>query len=310
MKNTTSETNAVPIRHMKFDFDESKAAKYCWNNNSWGSAYILTFSAFIPAGERFVVEAVRAFRDEIDDPELKAQVTSLIGQEANHSRVHAEFNAMYDLKGMPVSAMARMSEKVYLELLMPRIPRTTRLAIACAIEHITAIMAEKAFGDELAQLEMFDEITGEFLLWHLLEELEHKSIAYDLYEHVDGRYLHRLFAFVLIWSLSVPLGLYSVRQMLKVPGFNQGKRKNRRGSWYFARDFFSSSSKLFSYFRPGFHPGESDTDDMLLQWREALFGKDGSLNKHVTKVVFPKVRKMVTDAAQSASTPPFALGGA
>lgn len=294
-KETKNDSETVPIRHMQFNFDESKAAKYCWNNNSWGSAYILTFSAFIPAGERFVVEAVRAFRDEIQDPELKAKVTSLIGQEATHSRVHAEFNEIYDLKGLPVKAMAEMSEKIYLEYLMPNLPKKTRLAIACAIEHMTALMAEKSFGDNLKDMDMFDTMARDFLVWHLLEELEHKSIAYDLYEYVDGSYLHRMLALFLIVSVSVPAGLYSVRQFLKVPGFSQGKPKNRKGSTYFRKNFFSMYPKLFAYLRPSFHPNDSDTSAMLEQWRENLFGQNGTLSHSVTKIIFPKITAMVAE---------------
>ena len=48
-------------------------------------------SALIPHGEKLVIDAVRARRDEIRDPALRARVSALIGQEAMHSKVHQAF---------------------------------------------------------------------------------------------------------------------------------------------------------------------------------------------------------------------------
>jgi predicted metal-dependent hydrolase len=36
-----------------------------------------------------------------------------------------------------------------------------------------------------------------------------------------------------------------------------------------------------SYFRPGFHPNDRDTEAVLDDWREKLFGADGSLRPQV-----------------------------
>lgn len=36
--------------------------------------------------------------------------------------------------------------------------------------------------------------------------------------------------------------------------------------------------ELRDYNRPGFHPDDSDTTELVTQWRQALFGEDGTLN--------------------------------
>lgn len=292
MKNSNpSEKNPVPIRHMNFNFDASKAAKYCWDNNSWSSAFILTFSAVIPAGERLVIDAVREFRDKTADPELKARVTGLIGQEATHSKVHEKFNNMYDLKGLPVNELARLSEKVLLELFSKRTPKKTRLAIACGIEHFTAVMAEDIFNGNSDRMDNLDGVTRDFMVWHLIEELEHKSVAFDLYEEMDGSYLHRIAAFILIWSVCVPLGLYGVQQFLNTPGFSQGRKNNREGIKTQFSFFRSYAPTLLSYFRTDFHPDNIDTTDALEHWRGVLFGKKGKLTKFVTKTITVKKKQ-------------------
>jgi predicted metal-dependent hydrolase len=35
---------------------------------------------------------------------------------------------------------------------------------------------------------------------------------------------------------------------------------------------------LAEYHRPGFHPNDRDTTGLIAEWRDALFGRDGSLN--------------------------------
>lgn len=281
----------VPIRHMEFDFDPSKAPKYCWDNNSWGSGFILTFSAFIPAGERFVIDAVREFRDQTKDPELRERVTGLIGQEAAHSKIHAEFNNMYDVKGLPINKLVKKSEQVYLKFLLPRIPKKTALAIAAGIEHVTAVLAEGALGRDKESLNKMEGVTRDFLVWHLLEELEHKSVAFDLYEEIDGGYFHRIFAFLFIWAVSIPFGIYALREILKTPGFTQGRKKNGKGQYYFVDMTRKSSAQFLSYFRRGFHPDDIDTEELLQNSIELLFGEKGELKEFVTNVITPESRR-------------------
>ena len=47
---------------------------------------------FLTYGEDLVIETARHHREFIQDPILKQRVTSLIGQEAIHSKLHNEFN--------------------------------------------------------------------------------------------------------------------------------------------------------------------------------------------------------------------------
>ena len=44
-------------------------------------------------GERFFIDAVRHYRDHLQDPELKKAATAFIGQEAMHGREHDDYNA-------------------------------------------------------------------------------------------------------------------------------------------------------------------------------------------------------------------------
>lgn len=289
----------VPIRHMDFDFDESEVSKYCWDNNAWYSAYIMTFSAVLPAGERFIIDSVRALREKIREPDLRDRATGLIGQEAIHSRIHQRFNDIYELKGIPMHRIEKLSHKLYVDFILPKLSDENRLAIACGIEHMTAIMAEETFGSQPQKLEMLDPVARDFIAWHLLEELEHKSVAFDIYNELDGSYVRRIAAFLGIWAVSIPFGLYSVDRMLRTPGFAQSRKKHLEGIaelWDFA---VGISPKLAEYFRPDFHPDDSDTTELLETWKKKLFGKKGRIARHVTRTVLPGSRRRAQSRKQA-----------
>lgn len=284
-----SQAREVPIRHVAFPFDTERMATYCWRDDAFSSAFILTFSAFIPHGERLVIEAVRAYRDQLSDPELAARVAGLIGQEAMHSRVHEEFNAAYLAKGLPMDRVDAAGRWFFTRLLPDVLSPEMQLAVTCAIEHFTALMAERSFREpELS--EHLDPAARAFLLWHLLEECEHKSVAIDVYRAtVDDERLRAL-AMVFILASSSMIFAYSMAVLLRTPGFAQGPLAEARGFlyWFGPRGYFARMQRgLGRYYRRDFHPDQIDTDAMLETWRERLFGAEGQLTPYVRKTLHP-----------------------
>ena len=80
----------LPIRrNLKFNLNPAKALT--WHRDGLNvSQFLNTMSLFFPVGERFFIDSVRHYRDQITDSELKKAVTAFIGQEAMHGREHEE----------------------------------------------------------------------------------------------------------------------------------------------------------------------------------------------------------------------------
>lgn len=281
----------VPIRHMEPDFDESEVARYCADENAWYSACVLTFSALLLAGERFIIDSVRDLRDQIDDPKLRHRATERIDQGATRSRIHRTFNELYALKGLPMRRIEELSYNVYVGTILPRLSARNRLAIACGIEHMTTVVAAEVLGSQPEEIESLDQTAREFLAWRLLKELEDKSVAFDIYKELGGGSIRRILALLGLWAVSIPLGVYSVDRMLKTPGFDQGLKDRREGYrrlWNFFLDF---SPRLVDYFRPDFHPDNINTSDLVEAWKEKLVGKKGALARKVARTVTPDARQ-------------------
>ena len=91
-------------RNLKFGLPAGKALS--WNPGGLHiSQFYNTLSIFFPAGERFFIQSVRNYRQEITDAHLKEQVSAFIGQEGFHTREHEEYNEALVAAGMPIEAM-------------------------------------------------------------------------------------------------------------------------------------------------------------------------------------------------------------
>ncbi len=126
----------IPPRNIKFSHDYYSARRYPIADNAFASSVIAVLSGIFPPGERFFVESVRHFRDQITDPELKAQVSGFIGQEALHGREHERLNAIFSDMGIRVD-FAEKGVKMGLSIL-ERFSPEQQLACTIFMEHFTA----------------------------------------------------------------------------------------------------------------------------------------------------------------------------
>ena len=151
-----------------------------WSNNSIAEQVFLdNFSCYLPLGERFFVDSVRHFEDRIKNNKLREEVKCFIYQEAQHSISHKNFNQAMFSK----NKLARISE-LYIQSLLEisRIIYTKRfqLSITTAAEHFTAIISDALLTFEEAFLRKNNLKVARMWLWHAIEEIEHKSVAFDV----------------------------------------------------------------------------------------------------------------------------------
>lgn len=270
----------IPPRRMDFDFVEADAPRYFYGNDPFLSHFWNTFSSLLPEGEAFFVQAVRHYRDQITDPLLKAQVAGFIGQEAMHSKEHLAFNNMMGSKGMPMEALHRDIGWL-LKAAAKYTPKSVQLAATVCLEHYTAIIAEQLLREPSHQQMIQDPNAMKMWMWHAVEENEHKNVAYDLYEKTVGNYWLRAGTMIpTTIILAMVMIVFQARmmaadkQLLKV-------RQNARGLAYlWGRNglFPRLAPQFFDFFRRDFHPSQHDTDALLDEWREKLFGANGLLN--------------------------------
>lgn len=280
---------SVPTRRISFEESlEGLTKHFAVDGDLILSHLAVSLSSMFPDGEEFFVRSVRAFRDEITDPDLKRQVAGFIGQETVHGREHRALNQRLDQLGYPAQRFERVTRRA-LAFRERVATKKSNLAATAGLEHFTAVLAELIMGDEEVRDLFGEPAVRDLFLWHALEESEHKAVAFDVYKAVGGSERTRVltmkmvrFGFVAGLAVQIVISLLGDRATYR-PG-------NLRRSWRRFRQSPLARRELWDqlrdYDRPDFHPDDRDTDGLLEHWRAELFGDEGTLNdKLVTRAV-------------------------
>jgi predicted metal-dependent hydrolase len=260
----------IPQRDIRFEFRPEDLRT--WHPDGPHVAHFFNaMSIFFPEGERFFIEAVRHYRDRIDDPRLAEDVQAFVGQEAMHSREHRRYNQALADAGLPVERL-----EGWLGGFLGRVRKRTspieRLAVTIALEHFTAILAGQVLRDETVGDEA--EELPRLWRWHAIEETEHKAVAYDLFQAItaDARGAYFLRTGVMLSTSAIFWFLVFRFHWALVEA--DGIAGDWRGWGRLARFLFVTPGALrrltfpwLQYFRPGFHPWQDDNHHLGQAWK-------------------------------------------
>src|SRR5436305_10779985 len=198
MAMTQISSHEVPMRPMEFDdWLDDLPKHFARDGDILGSHTLTVLSSVFPDGEDFFVRSVERVRDRIDDPHLRENVEGFIGQESMHGREHRVLNERLAELGYPTRAIG-----VYIRKTLGWRERIQsekfNLAVTAALEHYTATLAETILSDPEARAEVGHEGVRHLLMWHALEEAEHKAVAFDVYKAVGGTERMRQAAMVVV----------------------------------------------------------------------------------------------------------------
>ncbi len=270
----------VPVRrNLEFHVAHNRINNWNSGGTHWTS-FLNTLSIFFPAGERFFIQSIRNYRDQITDPQLKKAVAAFIGQEAFHTREHEDYNIAMAEAGLGVEKMEKAVEEL-LDFAQKRLPKPMQLAVTVSLEHLTALMAELVLVDDHF-FKGSDARYHALWQWHAMEETEHKGVAYDVYNQVVGTgakaYAIRtgtfLAANVIFWSLFY-------RYYFKVMKA-QNEHLNLKG-WMKSFNYQFGRSGMLSrmlpewldFFRPSFHPWDKNNSHHLQRAEELMKQVEG-----------------------------------
>jgi len=266
---TTARTpRTIPVRKGSFSFDE---APTYWCDGEPSLTHLLNaLSVSFPDGERMFMEAVAHFRKDLKDPALRKEVAHFLAQEAEHAKAHEAFNAWVASRGFDLEPLyASVRERIALG---KKASPQFRLAVTCALEHFTAIMAEQLL-QEPDLLARFAPEMQKLWLWHAVEETEHKAVAFDVYQEVDGSYARRVLVMMLITVRFTTHVAWMKRQLMKNDPRSGGLLSNVRGAWTLWGNpgwFRKLVPAYLDYYRRDFHPWDRDTEAALERAREKL----------------------------------------
>lgn len=247
------------------DVDFAPVPRHWLAGNAAATAVSNGVSLLFPHGERFFVRAVKHFLDRIDDPGLRAQVKGFFGQEGRHAREHERFNEILRRQGFEIDRFLEAYDRIS-RWIEARTPPKLRLAVTAACEHFTAILAEGAFRKGV--LDNAAPEMRELLAWHAAEELEHKSVAFDVLQTIDPSYALRMaglaYATVTLGGFWLWGAVVLMRQ--EQLGLGRIRREVRRtpAEHHVVRRVFLRGIR--QYIARDFHPSRNPTDRIAGEW--------------------------------------------
>ncbi|WP_030961686.1 metal-dependent hydrolase [Streptomyces sp. NRRL S-378] len=154
----------------------------------------------LPAGERWFVHVYKQALPYIEDERLREDVVGFIGQEAMHAAAHDDVLPQLKRLGLDPTPYTAQVDWLFEKLLGDRtLPPgrarrwwlMERVAMIAAIEHYTAFLGDWVLNADALDRRGADPTMLDLLRWHGAEEVEHRSVAFDLFMHVDGGYRRR-----------------------------------------------------------------------------------------------------------------------
>jgi len=267
-----------PIRPRRVSFDWEKTPLHWIPGDPVGTHMINSFHIVLPEGEKWFIQCVKDATPHIKDAKLREEIKGFIGQEMVHARSHqGVLDRLLEQNGIDVSKITGPAGKgnaerpAQMAALKDKSKRKWRrrllfeLAAVASIEHYTAVLGQWIMDNDNLDKAGVDPTMLDLLRWHGAEEVEHRSVVFDVYQQMGGRYPLRVAAWVvslffLYWAL-IGGTLYllkqdpTIKKKVTFPRVYRSYRKSvRRG--HIPGIFKLLLGEAPVYLKPSHHPSQ------------------------------------------------------
>lgn len=256
----------IVVRRIPFALEEGIDPVWHPEMPEW-SHMINGASLTMPYLEPFLIRSIKEALPRIDDPQLRAEAQAFVEQEAQHFQNHRRYNEMLKANGYAVLADVEESYRDEYGAMADR-PLRWKLAYTAGFETMTIGVTEWLIRKRHKLFRNADPQVSSFVLWHMVEETEHKSVAIDVYRACFNDYFARIRG-LFRGSLHVALlSRRAYRAMLIADGRWNQWRSRLRVYAMVASFFLHVSPAMLRAMLPGYHPQRVADPDWAAIWGE------------------------------------------
>ncbi len=278
--NTSTIDHSPDLTIRKFLIDLENGFPRHWHSNHAFETQLYNALSFsFPAGEQAFIDSVRDCLPMLPADSrydtLRATAKNFIAQEATHRRVHERYNAVLAEQGL-VNHWQDWIPKRLAKFKAKGVHPMNFLATTVAYEHMTAVLADILFAHPV----LLDKATPDMQAlwrWHSSEESEHRSLAFDLYAALGGKYRNRIICYVIaIFWFVVETGAQTINNLW------HDKTLLKPSTWWqFLIHEFHPTKGMFwlmtplmlSFFSRNFHPWKNQSQTPAKAWLNANTGR-------------------------------------
>lgn len=274
--------DGYPAYRRKVRFDWSNTPLHWVPDDPFATHVMNVLHLLLPAGERWFIQVVNEAEPLVDDAELRAAIKPFIQQESWHAWAHQMVLEHLAEQGIDTKPYTEKLQK-WLSTLgdqKPNWPRVLqrwwlyrRLADVAALEHFTAVLGQWVIQNRGLDYAGTDATMLDLLRWHGAEEIEHRSLVFDVYQNVCGSYPLRALSMLVTAPQFVFWWLAGVR-FLMVHDPTIDARPRWRDWLRAAREYkVPGPWKLIvtvplRYLRPRHHPDHEASTQMAMDYLE------------------------------------------
>lgn len=185
----------ITVRRPDFDYGETPR-NWMPRNPSFG--YRLNGGSLtLPYLEPYLIRVMRQAKEALGDrrPDLQHDIDRFNGQEANHFKLHARYNAMLRERYEGIEEI-EAEIKADFERMLREESLEWNLGYSAGFETTGMVVAQCFFDGCRDSLEEADPAVRGLWGWHLAEEYEHRCVAFDVFRALGGGYIDRVKMFV------------------------------------------------------------------------------------------------------------------
>ncbi len=278
------EPDHILLQARNVEFDWSNLPMHWIPGDPFSTHVLNVLHLLLPAGEEWFVDTFKEALPLIEDEQLRDDVVGFIGQEAMHSNAHSGVLIHLKEKGLDPTPFTDQMEWTFKKILGPR-PLTglreknhliERLAVIAAIEHITAFLGDWVLNAEGLDRAGVHPTMLDLLRWHGAEEVEHRSVAYDVMRYFDKRESRRIRTQLIVTPVIVWLWVRGTRFLMRndpeLAPWSEHRRKphlsdflaaGKRGTLPTAWEL---TKRMSTYFTRSYHPSNEGSTAQAVKY--------------------------------------------
>ncbi|MDO8290251.1 MAG: metal-dependent hydrolase [Parvibaculum sp.] len=262
---TSEPASRMTLRRPPFAFSRDKALH--WNAGKPEFSQIVNAASLaMPYLEPYLIKTMREARPLITDAQLVRDLDLYCGQESAHYRQHRKFNdELKALRPEIIDTLEAALAADYARLARDR-SLTFNLAyaegfesMALAIGHMLIEEREFLFGGA-------ESAVASLVLWHFVEEIEHKNVTFDVFKHISGSYLWRITGLFYATGHIMWRTRRGYHALLKADGLWRNLRSRLALAHVLFRIFKSLTPKFLRILHPAYHPSQVADPEWVSAW--------------------------------------------
>ncbi len=262
----------LKVRNIDWQFPDD--VRWNWNpgNPSWGNVgHYIGFMA--PGFERYFIKSIRKAIPLMRDPAIAEEADLFCKQEGLHAKHHQSLVAVLCKQYPGLKPVTDEITGEY-DALFEKETLEFHLAYAAVVEATFSPLAKFVAGNRQCLFRDTDPRIASFIMWHLMEEYEHRSSALNIYNHVVGSYWYRLRkAPQVVKHLMHCVDIIERGCNAAVPAADMGMVMDRHKPLYLEeiplKNKLSTLFDLFCTLFPFHNPDHVEQPEWVRQWFEA-----------------------------------------